>query len=398
MTRPEVRRLGLRLPHMFGLEMHIKLILTALILILGAADAQQIEVNDAGGSLTSGGQDPVPGQPFLRTVNGSIDFTVGGGPSLPFALMAGPLAQTSFSDPLLSGEWYDLQPLAAILLVDGFGGGGVLPSFISQLNGLGEAGFVFPLSAAANGVEIAFQGIVQDPTIPPLFLNFTAAADFLVTTAVAVTGDDVVMDYTIPSGGLTLFGQTYGTLSVSTNGWIHFGGGAVFADPTESTAEFLTGTPGGALPGPVIAVLWEDLDVGNGPTQAMIVEELVPGMIRVTWQNADYFPSTSLGTIRCTLDFTGTEPHVQMDYTGYQIATAPFEGLVGVSLGQGGGTAHDLALGGTVQPSSPAGAQALALFQNFDGTGMPAVAAEAVDLAGLVLDFQISLAGAVSLL
>ncbi|HGY89868.1 MAG TPA: hypothetical protein ENK43_01710 [Planctomycetes bacterium] len=378
--------------------MHVKLILGMFILLLGVASAQQVEVNDAGGSLTSGGQDPVPGQPFLRTVNGSIDFTVGGGPSLPFALMAGPLAPTSFTDPLLSGEWYDLQPLSAILLVDGFGGGGMLPSFISQLNGFGEASFVFPLSTAANGVEIAFQSIVQDPTISPLFLNFTAAADFLVTTAVAVTGDDVVMNYSIPSGPLTLLGQTYGTLSVSTNGWIQFGGGAVFADPTESTGEFVTGTPGGAPAGPIVAVLWEDLDVGNGPTQAMIVEELMPAMIRVTWQNADYFPSTPAGTLRCTLDFTGTEPHFLMDYTGYQAATPPFEGLVGLSLGGGGGTALDLVVGGVVQSTAPTGAQGLAVFQNFDGSGVPAVAPEAFDLAGLILDFQISAAGFVSLL
>ncbi len=377
--------------------MHIKLILMVLALLLGATHAQQVEVNDAGGFLISGGQDPTPAQPFLRTVNGSMDFTVGGGPSLPFALMAGPLAPTSLTDPLLSGEWYDLQPLAAILLVDGFGGGGVLPSFISQLNGLGEASFAFPLSTAANGVEIAFQGIVQDATLSPLFLNFTAAADFLVTTAVAVTGDDVVMNYPIPSGSITLFGQTYGTLSVSTNGWIQFGGGAPFADPTESTSEFLTGTPGGALPGPVVAVLWEDLDVGNDPTQAMIVEELMPSMIRVTWQNADYYPSTPAGTVQCTLDFTGTEPHFQMDFTGYQAATPPFEGLVGLSLGAGTGMALDLAVGGVTQSSAPNGAQGSALFQNFDGSGVPSVSAEAFDLGGLVLDFQVSLAGAVSL-
>ena len=145
----------------------------------------------------------------------------------------------------------------------------------------------------------------------------------------------------------------------------------------------------------MISVLWEDLDVGNNttPSQGIQITELGPGVLQVTWVDAEYWPNSATFTVACTIDSNlGT---VTLDYTGYTNGAPPTEGLVGVSDGGTAATltgipalatAIDIAVAGSI-PGYTSASQSEVIFQNFDGAGSPSVPAEPFDLGGLVVTY-----------
>ena len=361
----------------------------ALALLAGSVSAQQREPNATGGALKSAGQDPTPGMPFLVPPTSNVEFDVEGNANAGYALVVGQLATTSITSPALSGQFFDLDLSTAQVVGDAIGGvANGLPLSLFILNSLGKSHWSIPVNSGLAGQSIAFQSVVYDTSLPPLNLNITAAAEFSIQNVTLLTGDDATSNV-ILSQGFSLYGQTYTQCWVSTNGWIKFGNTApTFGDLSESTADFMSGNLGGsgANTGPAIAVLWDDLDMGNGsPNQQVIISEAASGILRVTWQNGDYYPSTPFGTVVCTIDVTQTTPQVTMDYMGYTASPTPTEGIVGIS---DGGVASatsneiDLVQSGAVVPAGGVNT-AETLFQNFD-TG---AFSEMVDLSGLVLHF-----------
>ncbi len=364
------------------------LFLIALCLILAPVTAQQLEPNTPGGFLQVNGVDPTPGTPFLVTPNGTMNFEVGGNANAGYSLVVGQLATTSITDPLLNGQFFDIDLNTAALVGDGIGGTNTgLPANLFFLNSNGVSPWSIPTNPGLLGQRLAFQAVVFDPAQPPLNLNITAAAEFDVQNVTVLTGDDSFVSFSLLQP-YPLYGQTYNQCFISTNGWIKFGGAPFFSDLSESSQDFLSGNVGGAGAGsgPVVAPLWEDLDMGNGnPGQQVIINESVPGLLTVTWQNGDYFPSTPFGTVIATVDVTAGIPQITLDYLGYNAMTPPTEGIVGVS---DGGVAMavanevDLVQMGAVVPTGGFN-PAETIFQNF-GTG---TFPEAVDLAGTVLNF-----------
>ncbi|MCA9321245.1 MAG: hypothetical protein KDB53_10950 [Planctomycetes bacterium] len=371
----------------FGIALATSLVVALTV----TASAQQLETNSPGGSLRSQGLNPIPGSPFRPGINGTLNFTVGGPAGNPFALVFGQLATTSLSIPLTT-EFFDLNQAGAVLVVNGFGPGGGLPSFFSLLNGNGQASFSFPLNPSLLNVPMAFQGFVADFTLPPININLTAAAEFVpanTVNQVVVTADDLVTNYPIPSGSITLNGQTFSSFDVDTNGWIKFGSGA-FTDLSESNFNMINGLMGGATAAPGIAVLWRDLDVGNGlPGQNLTIDEPIPGIITVTWNNADFYPATNIGTFGCTIDslaFGPGFPQITLNYSGATFVNQ-INSIVGVTAGNPVNATtveYNLVSAGAVQPYIST-ALSETIFQDF-GTGT-SVPAEALDLGGQVVTY-----------
>ncbi len=361
--------------------------LIALCLILAPVTAQQLEPNSPGGSLQSNGVDPTPGTPFLVPPNGAMNFEVGGNANAGYSLVVGQLATTSITDPLLNGQFFDLDLATAALIGDGIGGTSTgLPASLFFLNVNGVSSWAIPANPGILGQKLAFQAVVFDAAQPPLNLNITAAVEFDIQNVTILTGDDSFTSFSLLQP-YPLYGQTYNQCFVSTNGWIKFGGAPTFSDLSESTSDFLSGNIGnaGMGSGPVVAALWEDLDMGNGnPGQQVIISESSPGLLTVTWQNGDYYPSTPFGTVVATIDVTAGVPQITLDYMGYTAALPPTEGIVGVS---DGGVAMavanevDLVQMGVVVPTGGIN-PAETIFQNFGIGAFP----EPVDLAGTVLN------------
>ena len=366
-----------------------RMILTICVVALAVSlpvAAQQLEVNDAGGSLTSNGTNPTPGSPFMIPSEGQLDVDIAGAPASPYIFLAGSLAATSFATGI-AGQFLDLDQGAPLLVVgDGFGGSaGALPAGFFATNSGGNSNFSIPANPALGGSSIAFQAIVQDPTLGAFPFNFTAAAEYTVVNGNLNTfsGDDTLMTFPLINP-CTIYGVTFNDIAVSTNGWLKFGANATGSDLSESTADFINGNVGGGSAAPAIAVMWEDLDMGNGNAgQEVQVFESLAGIITVTWSNGDFFPATPFGTVSCTIDCATGQ--VTLDYSQYTAAAPPTEGIVGISDGGvASSTANeiDLVVAGVTTNFAPVN-PAETVFQNF-GTG---AVSEAFDLGGVILNF-----------
>ncbi|MCA9323449.1 MAG: hypothetical protein KDB53_22125, partial [Planctomycetes bacterium] len=330
-------------------------IVTALVCTLsGVVFAQQLEVNTPAGSLQSQFVDPTPGVPFNPTLNGSIQMNLGGAAGQPFALVVGQLATTSTPIPFTI-EFFDLNMSGAALVTNGFGAGGALPFYLSFMNNSGTAAFSFPVNPVANGQPVAFQSIVGDPTASPIMIALSAAAEFVAMQPTSLSQDDAFLNISIPSGPIMFNGQSFGSIDIHTNGFIKFGGTSTFGDLGNNSTSMINGTMGGSPGGPAIAVLWDDIDVGNNATQSVAFAEPVPGIITVTWNNADYFPSTPIGTFSCTIDSLAFGPGFPMITFDYSMANmgGRQDGIVGVTAGNAGiatTAEHNLVVGGAVNP------------------------------------------------
>lgn len=384
------------------------IMLGLLAFAVATATAQQLELNDAGGSLTRSGTDPVVGCPFPVSANGSVDFRISGAPSLPYILALGSLAGTSTQLPLLNNQYFDLDLATAVVLGDGIGGSGLLPSYLCATNGNGVSNWSFPANPGLVTATIALQAITTDFAQPPFNLNITAAAAYTFVSAPTpitpagvqvgtnLTGDDAFQVFTTTSS-YTIYGAARTQFAVSTNGFIRIAATGT-SDLSESSAEMIGGTPGALAAAPLIALLWEDLDMGNNlVTQSVqCFEDTTSGVLTFVWNNGEYFPSTTpnWGQVACRITNLGASCQIELDYSAYNYQVSggtPSEGIVGVSDGNVGGAAGanvqaDLINICTVPFTSSGDFQTY--FQNFDGTGgVGTPAAQPIDVQGLILTF-----------
>jgi hypothetical protein len=368
----------------------LALFLCVCALTLTPCMAQQLELNDAGGSLTNAGTNPTPGTPFKVTAGSPVNFRVGGNPLVPFILLTGNLATTSLQIPLLNNQAIDLDLNGIIVLGDAIGFTGVMPFGYFFTGANGQSNWSFPTTPVFDGVTVAFQAITQDPAQAPFNLNITAACAYGITSDLDFTGDDAVQTFTIPSGAYNFYGALRSQIAVSTNGWVKFAS-TTNTDLSETPAEMISGMPGGAAPAaPIVAVDWEDLDLANTPAAHVTVHEDQPTRtITVQWINGEYFSTSPIwGTITLTISENSGFPIVLMDYTAYAPAVAPSEGIVGISDGNvavvpGPDTQANLVSAGAVVPFGPNGTDFVTYFQSFDGAG--SIAAEPIDVGGLIM-------------
>jgi hypothetical protein len=380
----------------------------ALCLMAGVAlpcAAQQLEVNDAGGSMTRGTVNPIPGCPFnVSPSSGVIDFRVGGGATSGYILVMGPLAATSTQIALLDNQYYDISIPGTTVIGDGIGFTGSLPPALFVTNALGQSNWNIPANPLLTGIQLAFQAIVFDAA-HTLGLNFTAAINFSfnagggagVPAGVligSIQGDDVGFQANLTTP-ITFYGTAYSQLNIASNGYVRFAAGTG-SSLGETTASFMAGTPGGVAAAPMIAGDWEDLNmiVANGGV-AQCYEDTTPGSERVTvrYLNGNYYGGIVFGTLDIIIDINANGAggaRGTLDYGGYNPATAPSEGIVGVSDGNNGSGVNtqfdffQFCPNPTVQ--GYLSTQGETIFQNFDGTG--STPAEAIDVGGHQIVFD----------
>ena len=378
-----------------------------LALMTVTSVAAQLEVNDAGGSMTSQGRTPVSGAPFCVPINETMDFEIEGGiPTSAYLLAFGPFQDPGFTFAQIN-ETSNLNLQTSEIIGDGIGmAPGLLPSTFFVLNNGAQAVWALPSNVNLAGQNIAFQAVTTDPTIMPGGINITAAVEFQIPTVPMGTNlldepsffgnrDDGAAVYTFQGGPYSFYGQSYTGISVSTNGWIAFGATAVNSDVTETDFEFINGAVG--LPGgagrPCIAALWDDLAMDNDVCnqQLLVNENVLTGTVTVTWRNVDYFPSQVIGDIVCCIDFT--QGRVEFDYQGYNAVPSPQNGIVGISDGNvaqstgnpgGPDTEMDLFIGASVNGVNPGMGNFSTIFQNFGG----AMLAQPFDGAGRTITFS----------
>ena len=318
--------------------------------------------------------------------------------------------QVNFSTAL-AGNPHDVYATASPL-VSGSGGGfysgagqvvnvtfGLPGSFFLYGSGLtplfAPAPAAYTLNVAVPvPVTISSQSGILNPAHPDgATLSQGCQMDMVTFTTTILQGDDALLN--IPLNNPLLFaGQTFNSIDVSTNGWVKMGANATSNDLSESADDFVNGMMGLGTAAPGVAIIWEDVDMGNRPTSMVQITEDLSGQITIAYIDADYFSSTPFGNVTCTIFpnfLAGAPTRVTLDYSGYTAALPPTEGLIGVTNGTGvtGATAVDIAAVGVVTPMGT-GLSPATWFQSFDGNGtlVPAVAAEAFDLAPLIITFD----------
>jgi hypothetical protein len=266
---------------------------------------------------------------------------------------------------------------------------GPLPAFLPYLGPI-NASLYLP-----NLANLSAQAVVLNPTHPDGF-NLSQASMMHGTTSqvlATITGDDVYQNVQLLSS-VTFYGQSFSSIDVSTNGWIKFGANATSSDLAENADNFVNGTMGSGTAAPGIAVIWEDIDMGNRPSSMVQVSQ-GPGILQIDYIDGDIYPSTPFGNVSCIIDTSGTSGipvRVTLDYTGYTNAGPPSEGLVGVTDGTTAmsvPTALNFVQGGVVAPYTALN-PAETIFQSFDGIGslVTPIPAEPFDLGGLILTFD----------
>ena len=356
----------------------------ALVALGTGAAAQQLETNDAGGTLLIDGSATPNGSPAVIDPLDNAEVTVQGGNLQPLLLVGGNRADISFCPPALSGECLDLEMASIFEIVNGFSG-----SPFGVLNSNGEVLYSFPVNFLPT-CGFGFQALVADPTIPPIFVNFTAAGMIEISGDLQFSGDDEVetIDLCIPAN---IYGTAYTQMHVSTNGWVKFGAVPTFSDFSESTADFTSGNVGnaGVGSGPVIAALWDDLFMtGQADNSFVVVERLTPSITRVTWQNTRFFDDqgTNIGDIELLINSTGP---VQMDWSGMNLLSPQARGLVGISPGNDLSFcmfARNFAVNGNFPPFALGDLSFCSGYrQNFNpgAPGSDPLESESFDLAGL---------------
>ena len=369
--------------------------MTALAAALMAVTlgAQQIELNDAGGSLTRVTSNPIPGTPFTVYQGTAFDFRVSGAPNSGYILVLGNLATSSTQLPILNNQWLDLDQATAQVLGDGITYSSPNPGEWFITDAFGRSNWSIPVNLAMAGGDYDLQAIVSDATLPPFNLNLTAAGRWTISGAAllgTLVGDDSGLTVT-SAHSYPLYGAGRTQFGVSTNGNIRLG--AIFStDLSETAAEMIAGNPNAITPAaPMIAVDWEDLDMGNNATQAVqIYEDIVNNELIFRWVNGEFYvTSANWGNIECRIQDLGGFCQVELDYTSYLPAPAPSEGLVGISDGNIGGatgidTQADIVVAGAVVPFTST-ADYQTYFQNFDGTGTTPIGP--IDVAGTLFTF-----------
>lgn len=243
------------------------------------------------------------------------------------------------------------QPV--ITLVDGLGLGISPPVFASNPGTLPFQSdtLTLPPSTLPGGFGGTLQGIILSPQLPRVF-DLTGAVEFSVIPSLGIdsfSGDDEIRTY-VASPPLRFYGQLYGLMTVSTNGWVKFGAPPSDSDPTESTSAFLDGSIGGAPAGsgPIIASLWADLTLDNRPSQRVTVLQAGFGRVTIRWEDVDFASGGNLGTLELLID--NGRGVVRTDFQASAARPSPREGIVGISDGGSTGMATPVEVDFTANP------------------------------------------------
>ena len=230
------------------MKLGFKFTLTAAVVAVALSGtlSAQFDTDGPNAALTINGSSPDVADPAGHNVNVALpgnlvlEITSGANPQVGVILM------TSLVDPtgaVVATPWggsVDIgsstpPPISNVTLVgDGVGltVNPVTDPFFATDNGNAVLGtpptFLLAYSAgtAFNGVHIAFQGIIQEPTVPPFFFDNTQAGDanFQVGQQfIALTGDDGSVNIPLVAGHVFNFhGVAYPDIWVNGNGFINF--------------------------------------------------------------------------------------------------------------------------------------------------------------------------------
>lgn len=352
--------------------------------------SQELETNTPGGSLTRSGANPAPGSPFIVTPMSSIDLRFGGAAGAPYVFCLGALATQSWQIGALGNQAIDLDLATVVVIGDAIGFTGFMPPAFCVIGAGGQSNWSFPANAAQGYATYSFQGAVTDPTLPPFNLNLTAAASFFVDPAVqigSIAGDDVSGIVTT-SHAYMLYGQARTQFSYTSNGFVRVGLPAS-NDLLESSAKMKGGAPSGFAPAPLIALVWEDLNMGGVGGSVSVFEDAGAGRLSFRWLNGQYYPtSANWGTASIEIADLGGPCQVELDYSQFAPQMPiPVEGIAGISDGDTGipsgpDVETDIVQIGAVAPYSST-TDYTTYFQNFDGSGGAGTPApEGFDLGG----------------
>ena len=145
-----------------------------------------------------------------------------------------------------------------------------------------NAHFVFPLVVgnSADGLRVAFQAIVRDPTQGPFFLDNTEAGDanfkLLQRQIISIPSGASAVSF-LPGQVFNFHGQSYTGLNVYVRGYVTFGGQSSFnPNFTVPHANWVSDVPS-------IAAHLSDWDPINGVAGNGILYEEFLGQARISW-------------------------------------------------------------------------------------------------------------------
>lgn len=152
-------------------------------------------------------------------------------------------------------------------------------------------------------VVFGFVQVAAASSLPP---TWTSAVGTPISSWSSGNYDSGLATVYFPSDfSFSLFGQTYNSVTVSSDGSLYFGGSPGNAQPQATVTELLQGLPR-------ISAAWYDIDAIDGVSSIMVNTSL-PGEAVFTWQDvASYVPETgqtvaasNLATFQVTLDSDG---------------------------------------------------------------------------------------------
>ncbi|MFT7618865.1 MAG: hypothetical protein ACI97A_002513 [Planctomycetota bacterium] len=146
-----------------------------------------------------------------------------------------------------------------------FGGTGSLLDAFFFTNSLGILDFQVSVPLTAAGKSLATQAVIADPTVMPVGLSFTQAADIQFSVGAEQTlilGDNGNAPVSFIQGtSFDFYGTTYTSVTVSANGYVSFGG--ALGTPNDAIV-----SPAAALAqNPAIFANWADWDTSGTGVQ-----------------------------------------------------------------------------------------------------------------------------------
>ncbi len=133
------------------------------------------------------------------------------------------------------------------------------------------------------------------------------------STSISLSDDD--SEAITPASPVMLYGESYSTIYVGSNGVLTFNGGDT--DYTESLSEHFSS--------PRISALWDDLNPSAGGTVSW---KNTSDGVAITWQNVPEYSTSNNNTFQVVMHWDGT---IHMSWLGLDLSDA----IVGLSAGNG---------------------------------------------------------------
>jgi hypothetical protein len=144
-------------------------------------------------------------------------------------------------------------------------------------------------------------------------------------TAVSLTGDESNASVTIPFS-FNFYGTGYTTVSLSTNGWLAFGG-------TATTYSYAQTVPNTTTPNNLIGLVWSDLNVtGTDAKIRTLTSGSAPNRIFVIDYDSVKFYNTGSnnGLVSGQIQLFETDNHIETHLRNVQVPTTGINATVGI--------------------------------------------------------------------